>query len=122
MVLTAGTVSLCASSFALQSHYAGLYNSSYQSYMNARVQSDIDKYRSESGKNEDIANAFFGTGIAMIPVSIVMLIPGIVLYAIQPSDIKYQKEIDDIRKKINNFNVTANFSNDKMELGIGIKF
>lgn len=124
MLLTTASLSVCISSFALQGYYGGLYGDSLSKYRAATYQDDINSFKSQVNDYQGKADGFYGAAIAMIPVSIAMVIPSIILFAVKPkpNDSKYQKEIDDIRKKINNFNVTTSIGSEKVELGIGIKF
>ncbi|OHD13715.1 MAG: hypothetical protein A2086_12250 [Spirochaetes bacterium GWD1_27_9] len=112
----------CIAMWGAQAGLRNMYNSQYNNYMSG----NFNYYSSEQiVSNAQTINVLYVSGIALIPVSVALLIPGIVLLGVTPNEKKYQKDRDYIKSKIKIYNVSlsgVDIMAGKDTFGFGVTF
>jgi TolB-like protein len=106
-----GILGLSIASFVLQNYYYSQYESAVENYQTAGG-NNLDIYWNEINEYSTSANNFFYIAVIAMPISIILIIPCIILLALQPYKKKYDRKFEKYKEKLYNVNISTGFNSE----------
>lgn len=122
MSLSVGLLGSGIASIGLNNYYGSMVDENYRIYRISTNQSDIDASYNRVIEYTGYFNGFLISGIANTVIGGILAIPAIILFANLSRESIYNREIENINRKIQLLKVGFNYQENEFNLSFGIKF